>query len=374
MRQSRETLWHRAFRYAFLFLCIFIYQALSPDALYSQEETGIRPGKTNLSAQASEITNTPADKKPGKESNEDTVPGEEESQRQAKAPKKSSTVWVETEWDAYYTSVGFYWGVRGDEPPDLGEKKEREVYSYLLKSSFIPSFVVLEVSTYPMPLVGLATKAWVPDMYDAAQITDKMNIIKSVTSGFQEPYAISLFLGNIVFFKEPGKEERLMGNMGMMGFLFSYSNYHILRNELIEDDWAEMEWKIKGKRKFPVHSLDWSFRVGARIHSNPYIKDIAYFGARRSRIDYEGRFFSLLQNSGFEYIVDYHIRSGKVIRHYAIVDKKWPIKKNVPIKERAVVSLGIGVVWEAYQKYTGELALDEKKNEWQFLVRPNVQF
>lgn len=291
--------------------------------------------------------------------------------KEEEAPKN---LWVETELDAYYTSLGLYWGVLGGEPPDLGKKTEGEVYKYLFKSSLIPTFVVLEASAYPMPLGGLAVKAWAPDLYNSAAVLKRGNIIESVTSGFQEPYALSLFLGNIVVFKEAGEEERATGNLGMMGFLFSYSNYHILHNDLIDDHWVEMEWKVKGNRKFINQSLSWSFRVGARRHSNPYIKDIAYLGARRSRVDYEGKLFSFVENSGFEYTIDYHLKTGKVIRHYAMVDKKWPINKNVPVKERAVVSLGIGFTWEAYQKYTGELASSVEQNEWQFIVRPNVQF
>ena len=138
---------------------------------------------------------------------------------------------------------------------------------------------------------------------------------------------------------------------------------------MIQDQWREYEWKMKGDRKSPVKKLSWSFRIGAKLHGNPDITDIYYFSFRRSRVDYHREESSLFYNSGFEYTYDMDRRTFNAIRHYVLVDKKWPFENR-----QMAFSMAVGFVWESAKKYTGVLAAGRDKNDFQFILRPNIEF
>ncbi len=62
-------------------------------------------------------------------------------------------------------------------------------------------------------------------------------------------------------------------------------------------------------------------------------------------------------------------RTFSAIRHYFYVDKKWPFQNR-----RMAFSLAVGFVWESAKKYTGVLASGREKNDFQFILRPNIEF
>jgi hypothetical protein len=153
------------------------------------------------------------------------------------------------------------------------------------------------------------------------------------------------------------------------GYLANAGNYHIKDNELVQDDWWEFEWKIKGDRRSPVKELNWSFRIGVKHHGNPNITDILYLSFRRSRVDYKPEKDSLFNNSGFEYTYDMDRRGLHAIRHYFFVDKKWPYKDT-----KTAYSFALGFVWESADKYSGPLAEGRTRDDIQFILRPNIEF
>jgi len=71
-----------------------------------------------------------------------------------------------------------------------------------------------------MPCLGVLIKRNMENFYEANNIGDDFNLVKVITAGFEEPYAFSVFMGNVVSFKKPG-EKRVAGNHGYMGYLFS---------------------------------------------------------------------------------------------------------------------------------------------------------
>ena len=269
--------------------------------------------------------------------------------------------------DAYYTDVDLIIALTDAPIPHLGEKAESDIYRTLMSRSLMPRFIVLEASVNPMPYFGTYLKEHERGFYNNAKISGSFNWVKALTAGFEEPYAASVFIGNVVDFDVPGNRD--IKGKGYIGYLFSAGNYHIKDNELIKDDWREFEWKIKGDRKSPVKKLGWSFRIGAKQHGNPNITDIIYLSFRRSRVDYRSEGDLFFNNSGFEYSVDMQQHTLSAIRHYFFVDKKWPIENK-----QMALSLAAGFVWESAKKYTGALAAGREKDDFQFILRPNIEF
>jgi hypothetical protein len=270
--------------------------------------------------------------------------------------------------DAYYTDIDLIIGLTKSPIPQLGEMTESEIYGALLsRAAVLPQFLVIEASVNPMPYLGTYIRAHNENFYEDAQISGSFNWVKAVTAGFEEPYAVSLLAGNVANFYVPGVSDTK--GLGYSGYLFSMGNYHIKDNTLIQDQWREYEWKIKGDRKSPVKKLSWSFRIGAKLHGNPNITDIFYLSVRRSRTDYQLEENTLFNNSGFEYTYDMDRRTFSAIRHYFFVDKKWPFQNK-----QMAFALAAGFVWESVKKYTGVLAAGREKDDFQFILRPNIEF
>jgi len=204
----------------------------------------------------------------------------------------------EYELDPYYSALDLYVSLTEKPIPDMGERSELEIYRDLLKRSYIPRFLVLEASVNPLPVLGVYIRNHANELYKSSEVLD-VNLVEAVTAGFEEPWALSLFLGDVVNYTKKG-EKKKSGNKGFMGYLVSVGNWHIKDNILIRDDWFELEWKIKGDRELKTKKLNWSFRVGEKFHSNDDITDILYLSLRRSRLDLEET-TSRLKNSGFEY-------------------------------------------------------------------------
>lgn len=273
----------------------------------------------------------------------------------------------EFEFDPYYSSLGVYVSLTDKPIPDAGEKSELEVYRVLLLSSYIPRFLVLETSVNPLPVLGVAIKSSSPDFYESVDVSRNFNLVQAVTAGFEEPYAFSLFLGNVVNFASRG--EKKSGNKGYMGYLFSIGNYHIGENEFVRDNWYELEWKIKGDRKEPERSTHWSFRVGLKNHGNDEIADAVYLSLRRSRLDYTASAASVLKNSGFEYTFDMDLRTFNALRHYFFVSKKWPFKSM-----KFALTVDAGFIWASKLKYSGSLGEDSSGDNFQIILWPNIEF
>jgi hypothetical protein len=86
-------------------------------------------------------------------------------------------------------------------------------------------------------------------------------------------------------------------------------------------------------------------------------------------VDYKHEGLSLLNNSGFEYTFDMDRRTFSAIRHYFFVDKKWPVESK-----QIAFALALGFVWESMKKYTGALAAGRDNDDFQFILRPNIEF
>jgi len=273
---------------------------------------------------------------------------------------------IELELDAYYAPLDFYQPLTSSPIPYLGEESELEIYKKLLLSP-MPRFIVFELSVNPMPCLGVFVKKQFPDFYDKLSIRNDFNIVNSVCAGFEEPYAFSVFLGNVISFAPKDKSNAT--GKGFIGILFSCGNYHIKDNEIISDKWLESEIKIKGDREKKDQKISWSFRTGAKFHDNAYIKDVLYFSVRRDRTDYSASELSIFKNSNFEYIFDIDTKNGNFIRHYFLAGKKFPMKNK-----KIVFTFGAGFLWEGSDKYTGRLKRTEETHNFQILIRPNIEF
>lgn len=288
------------------------------------------------------------------------------------APEPKTT--VEVELDPYYSAAGVYNSLTGKPIPHLRAPSELDIYKELVSKFYQPRTLILAASLNPLPYAGTLIKKHQPGFYNDMQWTGNFNAVQAITAGFEEPWALSLFLGNVVSFDTINKTLQGKRN-GYSGLLISYGNYQIKDNTLIRDNWLEAEGKLKGEQILADRSLRWSFRGGAKFHANRYIADSFYIGFRRSRTDFKenGRDNFWLHNSGFEYVSDFSQKKLEPLRHYLVVEKKFPMQKS-----RMAFTLGLGFVWTADKKYSGPLsdsaAGTKTPSSLQFILRPNLEF
>ena len=274
----------------------------------------------------------------------------------------------ELEVDAYYTSIGWYRTLTSKPIENMGKKNEWEIYRELLKK-FYPRTVVVEVSVNPLPCVGTFMKKQTPDLYNRLNTINHMNLVESVTAGFEEPWAASLFLGNVLEFESVNKAY-LGKRHGYAGLLASVGNFHIKQNEMIQDNWLETELKLKGEQLLSDRTLKWSFRLGMKHHGNQNIEDSIYAGIRRSRTDFKDSSNLFIHNTGIEYVLDLSKSRLEPLRQLLLAEKKFPLKDK-----RFAFTLGLGVMWTSSKKYTGSLAdIGKPGSNTEILIRPNIEF
>ena len=271
------------------------------------------------------------------------------------------------EMDPYYTNAGYNIPLTDKPIPTIESGSEAVIYRELIKDSVVPRYMTLEASLYPMPILGTYLKAHQRGFYDSGAIGGNFNIIESLTAGFQEPWAVSLFFGNVAKLKRPG-EKRIGNNYGYTGYLISAGEKHIKNNVMVEDDWVELEWKIKGQLDYIGKKLSWSFRGGAKYHRNTEVNDVYYLGLSRSNTELHSPGLDWLDNTTFEFRMHFLQQSGKLVRTELIAGKKLPL----PDKDFTPV-ISAGFIWTNPEEYSGSLR-NISNNTLTFVIRPSIEF
>lgn len=272
------------------------------------------------------------------------------------------------EWNPYYTDVDYNIPLTSKPIPTIVSDNEAVIYSKLIEGSLIPRYMLLEASVYPMPVLGTYLKSHSPGFYKQGKINGSgVNIFESATAGFQEPWAVSAFFGNVAKLERPG-ETRSGSNMGYSGYLVSAGTKHIKDNALIADDWYELEWKVKGKLDYPDEKMDWSFRIGAKNNSNVNIVDTVYFGIYRSNMGLRLPFASWLWNSDVDLKIYFSQHGGGVVRGEFVAGKKYPIPSL-----GITPTLDVGLAWASPNEYQGALR-DRNISTWTLVFRPSLDF
>lgn len=287
------------------------------------------------------------------------------------APDDSGGVALTWELDGYYSNIGVEIPIDARPIPDGGAMTEAEVYRTLFRESLKPRLLLLEASVYPIPAAGAWLRGNEPELYEDFVIGDlagdELNVIEGLTAGYQEPWAVSAFVGGEMTFTREGDKKR-RHNRGYMGYLVSGGKKHLRSNILIDDDWWELEWKLKGEREFRDEQLSWSFRIGIKNHGNVEIRDVGYMGFRRDNLDFRAPFLTFLRNSTVDLLTEVDRDNGNFLRQEIIVGKKVPIHRW-----RIAMALEVGVIFEDAAKYSGSLAAQDV-DDFTIVFRPNIDW
>lgn len=272
------------------------------------------------------------------------------------------------ELDAYYSNVSAFIDLDTDEEiTDAANYTEAQIYTDLVLNSLSPNIFLVEAAIHPMPLAGLYIRDRYEQRYESSSVQD-INMVKAVTAGFEEPYSFSFFVGRMIVFKSEDSN-RVGKNRAYMGYLLSFGGYSIKDNIAHTDNWINPEFKLKGTRSKEHSDLDWSFRVGAKIHDNYNFVNTTYFGARRSSTDFNKGVWSVIYNSAFSTMISFSNETYRVADAKLILEKKWPLKWT----DKTTFGLEVGYIFNSGEKYRG-LLVDEGIDNHQFVFHPNLKF
>lgn len=271
------------------------------------------------------------------------------------------------ELDPYYTNVSYNFALTDKPIPTITSRSETVFYHELVRDSLIPQYMLLEASVYPLPILGTYLKTHRPGFYREADVGENLNAIESLTAGFQEPWALSLFVGSVAKLKRPGDKGKAT-NYGYTGYLLSVGGKHIKNNVLVDDDWAELEWKIKGKIEREEEKLSWSFRVGGKFNSNHEVNNVTYLKLYRSNTEFRNFKLAWLENTNLEFSLHFLQHGGRLVRSELIAGKKMPL-----LKSKFIPTLNFGFIWTSPEEYSG-LLRDSNANKMTFVIRPSVEF
>lgn len=272
------------------------------------------------------------------------------------------------EADIYYFNTSVYINLDVDNNvTDANKYSESEIYKDLILNTLKPNIFLLEASVHPMGIGGLYFRQNHGNMYEKSNL-ENFNLVKAVTAGFEEPYSISFFIGRMMVFKNKD-DSHIGGNRAFIGCLVSAGDYSIKDNLAHYDKWYNFEFKLKGTKNKQKRDLDWSFRVGTRIHNNTDFVNSIYLGARRSSIDYKKSAWSVINNSAFSIMFAVNTDTYKLSEAEVILENKWPLNWG----KKVSFGLSLGYLYNSGEKYSGELK-EEGINNHQLILRPNFKW
>ncbi len=273
------------------------------------------------------------------------------------------------ELDAYYSNVSAFIQIGDENVTDASHLKEYQIYEDLFLHTFNPNIFLIEFAIHPLPLMGIGYRKHHEAQYEKSYIKElNLNPVQTITTGFEEPYSLSFFVGRMMTFKRTDSDH-IGKNRAYIGYLVSVGDYTIKDNRAIYDKWVNAEVKLKGTKEMDEHSLDWSFRFGGRFHDNTNFTNSLYLGARRSRIDFEHPLMSWIYNSAFDVMIASPADELNLMQFRMVIEKKWPIDKV----NKITFGLGVGYEYDANSKYRGEL-VDEGVTNHKLIIRPNITF
>ena len=269
---------------------------------------------------------------------------------------------------------------RNEKPFVLQQGKEAEIYARLGRRLFFPTYLLFQATGYPLSALSSYLETDRYHFYNRFNTYSDMNILRSIGSGFEEPYAFSLFLGNILLLVHTDSLKSGVKQSGsaLAGFIISHGRHQIHNNIYLQDAWYQIELMLIGNLKEPLRRrLSWNFRIGAKLHQNRFFRDVMTLSLERSHTDWRFRGWSLVKNSFFKYqgYFPSPFSHDKKFAGLQMISygKKFPAKL---FQKKLFFTFGLGVRWEWVRFYDHRFNKFEADPSQQmtWLIQPNIEF
>jgi len=265
-------------------------------------------------------------------------------------------------------------------PVALQRGEEIDIYKKLGRQIFFPGYLLFQTTAYPLSALSSYLETDHLNSFNKFQLIDDINILRSVGAGFEEPYAFSTFLGNILFlaYYDSSQVKRKQSGSALAGFLITTGNHQIYNNIYLHDKWYQLEFMLVGNLNEPrTRRLFWNFRVGTKLHENKLLRDVFTLSIERSHTDWRRTGWSIAKNSVLKYQGNFPMPftgdktpSASQLFSYG---KKFPLNL---FNRKVFMVLSLGIRWEWVRFYNHDLKKFNGDPSGQFiwLVQPNIEF
>ncbi|MBL7075140.1 hypothetical protein ISS37_07875 [candidate division KSB1 bacterium] len=284
-------------------------------------------------------------------------------------------------FDPYKSHTSFYQDLVRDRALEIWTEEEGKLYRDLLREVMIPQFMLVEFTLYPLPFWGAWLERDYPRLFNRFHFYSDVNLLRMVSSGYEQPYSLSFFLGDILTFYDildfQNWKLKYRGK-GIIGVVLTVGNQSFLDSWLFKDYWVQLMGKMRGVRVIGsgAGEFSWDFKAGVKLHQKGELPDVLILSFRRRRMDPGAPKFTPGQNCRWEYEMQFPLRDfgpkrplTKLLLSYG---KMFPIHLFWDMQ----LTLDVGILFErkrTFDRSTGLILADEIVVS-QFFVRPSIEF
>jgi len=203
--------------------------------------------------------------------------------------------------DLYESYLSFNLDLRKRHTVKDVKGSEWKLYGLMLKNAFVPGYLSVQSSIYPV----LKTSTWMEanhkSTFDQFSFSKgRQNWMSLLSANFTDPYAFSVFLGELIDFRKQIQGKPPQSGYGLMGYVITYGPLSSYRNQLIWDNWYELKWKIKGLKEYEQQERTWNLFMGYVFHENTQFPNTIIFEISRM-LKSKKPVISLLENTLYSF-------------------------------------------------------------------------
>ncbi len=254
----------------------------------------------------------------------------------------------------------------------LWEEDEFGLYRDLVKRSIQPGFFLLEFTGYPMASISAWMEEHHNDSYQKFNIGGNFNLLKNFGAGVQEPWSISLFLGQLgTYWDLNDDDEMFIAATGASGLVLTGGLYQLFENSFVESNWFRAEWKLKGSGGYGPKKRSWDLKAGYRWYGIAGISNTATLVLKRTKTQKSKLDWRIFHNSATSIELELPTTEIKdsLSRFHFTYGKYFPIKGRMG-------GLKLGVLYENRREYDSFLKefSSEKTRQFEFIIKPLILF
>jgi len=286
--------------------------------------------------------------------------------------------WIDRKWVTAFTP-GIYKSYSSinvdldkEEELLLWQDDEFGLYRDLVKRSIQPGFFLLEFTGYPMASISAWMEEHHNDSYQKFNVGENFNLLKSFGAGFQEPWSISLFLGQLgTYWDLNDDDEMFVAASGASGLVLTGGLSQLFDNSFVESNWFRVEWKLKGSGGYGPKKRSWDLKAGYRWYGIEGISNTATLILKRTKTQKSKLDWRFFHNSTTS--IELELPTSEIKDSFSRVH--FTYGKYFPIKGR-MGGLKFGVLYENRKEYSSFLNefSSKKTRQFQFIIKPLVLF
>ena len=294
------------------------------------------------------------------------------------ADYKRGWKWIDRKWamtlapGVYKTYASLFVDLDKKEEVIFWEEDEFGLYRELLKRSIKPGHVLAEITGYPVASFSAAMEEKKNKEYHKFDVGENFNLLKNFSLGQQEPWSVSLFLGQLaVFYDLDENDDLIVAATGVSGLVLTGGLYQLFDNSFVKSNWYRVEWKLKGGGGSGANKHSWDLKSGYRNYGLSEISNTVTLALKRKKTERSRLDWRVFHNSvtSIEFELPTTGTKEGFSRIYTTYGKYFPFLKRM-------AGIEIGVLFENRREYDSakEKFGADKEGFWEIFIKPVVVF